>query len=523
MSILSHELSLETAEEVTGGHTVDHKAARVRAYIRKTITNRMPGAAVIVIKAGRVLLKEGFGTSQLKPFTECGPDTIYDLASVSKQFTAMAILLLRDRGRGTVNGLRYYKPISTYLSPKYELPEWLGRITVGQLLNHTSGIPDYYDIFEQSKPEDLSLVFRQRAASNVKIESLSPRSATADRTYGIIEPTSQQVLELLRRLEANKEKKIPRFEPREHWEYSNVAYMMLAQIVEQISGQKFADFMKENIFQPLGMDSTFIYCKTPENQDTVIPKRATSYDRGWYKYHDIDYTPLNYIYGDGNVNSNLEDMYKWDQALEIMLRPEFHHGKTPLISARTVREVFKSRWAQQPTSKTQNINYNFGWFVGNACGLRLMWHQGSWVGFKTMIMRFSHEKQRLTIIILSNNKHLKLNALASRIAVTFLGNEMKIPVPVAMSVDELREIVKEHRQKLWESSFEDLTLEGNSLWVKTPDREKYELVPVRKNFFYVKGYEGFDNFSYYFGPDPLTPQGGLRAVQNKRTLLLRRT
>jgi len=269
------------------------------------------------------------------------------------------------------------------------------------------------------------------------------------------------------------------------------------------------------------MDRTFIYSKTADNQDPVIRERATSYDRGWYKYHDIDYTPLNYIYGDGNVNSNLEDMYKWDQALEIMLRPQFHPGKQPLVSARTIREVFKSRWAQQPTN-TQNINYNFGWFVGNACGLRLMWHQGSWVGFKTMIMRFSHENQRFTIIILSNNKHLKLGAIACRIANIFLGNEMKIPVPKVMSVDELREIVKEHREKLWESSFEDLTLEGNSLWVKTPDLEKYELVPVRKDLFYMKNYAGFDNFSYYFGRDPLAPQAGFRGAQNKRTLLLKR-
>lgn len=208
----------EDSEEVVGGDIAADKVEQVRAYLNERITNQMPGLAIMIIKAGRVLLKEGYGRADLNTVTKCGPDTIFDLASVSKQFTAMAILLLRDRGRGKVKGLKYYKPISTYLSPKYELPEWLGRITVGQLLNHTSGIPDYYDIFNQSKAADLALVFNRPGDSNVKIESVSPRSAKADRTYGVIEPTSEQVLELLRRLEVNKEKNIPRFEPKERWE-----------------------------------------------------------------------------------------------------------------------------------------------------------------------------------------------------------------------------------------------------------------------------------------------------------------
>jgi CubicO group peptidase (beta-lactamase class C family) len=467
------------------------KSKQVDDLITNFVEDNRAGAAVLIIQNGQKQHQKGYGLSDIERRMPICSDTVFDLASVSKQFTAIAILMLKDKG--LLNLDRSIRDIFT--EPKF--PEWAKDITVRHLLNHTSGLPNYDDIFYgdskeesyKSKQEALDKVFNKVSA---KIDLNWPRKSKPE-GEAVIEPTSAEALRLI----ALQER--PRFPAGKRWEYSNTGYMMLAQIVEKISGQKFADFMKENVFQPLGMSATFVLDERQKN-GPVNPKRATSYDRGWKEYHEIDYTPLNYIYGDGNVNTNLEDMHKWAQALEVMLRPDIHLEERPLISSQTIAEIFKlntkDAYLLDETTNIPNTKYGYGWYAGRARGLQLIWHAGGWAGFKTMIMHFP--SARFAVILLSNNLKFPMYGMAFKIARIYLEASVMSPLRrVTVRTAEIRMLAK--RYPLGSKDFYDVTLESDgTLAVKTSSHEKYRLVPESNREFFIEGFEGYDLFRYSF-------------------------
>jgi len=292
--------------------------------------------------------------------------------------------------------------------------------------------------------------------------------------------------------------------------------MLLGQIVEHQTGQRFADFIKENIFQPLGMSSTFVIDERQKNKP-ANPKRARSYDRGWKEYHDIDYTPLNYIYGDGNVNTNLEDMFKWEQALEVMLRPDTHPGERPLISPQTINEAFKlntkNPYQFEAVTNIANTRYGYGWYSGRARGLQLIWHAGQWVGFRTIIMFFP--EVRFTVILLSNNIQFPIYDMAFKIARIYLEASVFTPLRrVSVSINDLRPLAKRYEDR---SDFYDVTLESDgSLAVKTSSGEKYRLVPESNREFFIEGFEEYDVFRYSFKGNKVEPLPDNKFLQQQQ-------
>ena len=167
------------------------------------------------------------------------------------------------------------------------------------LLNHTSGISDYEELFMQAG----------------KVDRNWPRSATlAPSAY---EPTAHDVLTRLAHCDTLK------FRPDDHYEYSNSGYVLLGQIIEKVSGQRYASFLKQNIFAPLAMTATAVYDETKP----AFPNRASSYRSTASGFAEIDYTPFNSIYGADNVVSTLDDLFKWDQA-SVGNRTDFPFAKT---------------------------------------------------------------------------------------------------------------------------------------------------------------------------------------------------
>jgi CubicO group peptidase (beta-lactamase class C family) len=238
-----------------------------------------PGASVIVIHKGKVLFAKAYGLADVEAGVPCSTNTNFRLASVSKQFTAMAVLILAERKKLSLD-----ERLTDFFP---EFPEYGTRITVRHLLNHTSGLIDY--------------------------ESVIPKGTT-------IPVLDQDVLRLL--LAQDK----TYFPPGTQYRYSNSAYALLALIVETRSGNTFARFLRENIFHPLGMRNTIAY----EQGISSVPNRAFGYTLRSNRCERTDQSLTSSVLGDGGIYSSVSDLFKWDQAL---------YG-SKLVSRRLLQQAF---------------------------------------------------------------------------------------------------------------------------------------------------------------------------------------
>jgi CubicO group peptidase (beta-lactamase class C family) len=324
----------------------------------------IPGAAVAVLKDGRPLFERGYGVTDLKTLHKIDARTNFRLASVSKQFTAMAIMLLVHDGK-----LSYDQRLTDVFA---DFPEYGKGIRIRNLLNHTSGLRDYEDLMPAANP-------------NLPIEQQQINDAG--------------VLELLKRQTST------RFPPGSKWEYSNSGYVLLGLVVEKASGISFPEFLHDRIFVPLHMSHTVAYVRG-KNQ---VAERAFghTFENGAWKQTDQSTTSA--TLGDGGVYSSLEDLARWDRALRnntLLSRMEIEPALTPV----TVPGVIGP--------DNSPAQYGFGWFLNPYKGHRRMWHYGETMGFRTTIQRFVDD--RLTIIILCNRADQNPSDLARKIADLYL-------------------------------------------------------------------------------------------------------
>ena len=236
----------------------------------------VPGASLLVIKDGEPVVRRGYGRSDLERGIEAGPATNYRLASVTKQFTAAAILLLAEDG-----ALDLDDPLRQWLP---SLPPATDDITLHQVLSHTSGLIDYEDVI----PETMTAQLRDADVLRL-LEG-------QDRTY---------------------------FKPGTGYRYSNSGYALLALIVERASGKSFQAFLRERIFLPLGMHDTLAYVQGgPE-----VPNRAYGYSQVNGQWTRTDQSQTSAVLGDGGIYSSIDDLAKWDAALydDRLLDDESRH------------------------------------------------------------------------------------------------------------------------------------------------------------------------------------------------------
>ncbi len=317
-----------------------------------------PGLAVLILRDGRPVYEKGYGAG-------ITPATNFRLASVTKQFTATAIMLLVRDGKVS------YDRRLTEIFPDF--PAYGKDITVRHLLTHTSGLPDY--------------------------EDLMPDGAWSA-THQI---RDEEVLTLLKQQRAGK------FAPGANWSYSNSGYVVLGLIVARVSGISFAQFLHDRIFQPLHMDRTLVYIK---GQNTV-PARAYGHTKEGDRFLETDQSSTSATQGDGGVYSNLEDLAKWDRALArhtLLSAAEMRPAVTPVKLNDGSRPHWPAEHNDDNLHPGQAVSYGFGWFLDPYEGRPRMWHTGSTMGFRTVIERFTAEK--LTIVILCNRTDLDPEALA---------------------------------------------------------------------------------------------------------------
>jgi len=343
-----------------------------------------PGSAVLVRTHAHTVFERGYGVRDLGSKAKIDAHTNFRLASFTKQFTAVAIMLLVHEGQ-----LHYEERLSELFS---DFPGYGRTITVRNLLNHTSGLPDYEDLME--------------AAEKARGPLWSPEKQIQD----------GEVLELL------KKEKSGKFAPGTSWAYSNSGYVVLGLIIAKVSGEPYSAFLHKRIFAPLHMDHTVVYQK---GKNEVL-NRAFGHSKESGVIKETDQSSTSATLGDGGIYSSLEDLAKWDDALRnhtLLSEKEFEPALTPV----KLNDGSEPHWPLEPGDDNLHpgkpVSYGFGWFLDpyeSYGGTRQrMWHGGSTMGFRTVIERFP-EGHGLTVIILSNRTDVDPEKLALQIAGYYL-------------------------------------------------------------------------------------------------------
>src|SRR5882762_6952712 len=352
----------------------------LQSFFPGTPADASPGFAVLVKKDGKIVFEKGYGVRDLRTKIAIDAQTNFRLASFTKQFTAMAIMLLVHDGK-----LRYDRTL-TEIFP--EFPAFGKTITVRNLLNHTGGLPDYEDLMDAVEKEK------------------GPRWSAEKQIQ------DAEVLQLLEKESQGK------FAPGTKWEYSNSGYVVLGLIVAKTSGTSFGAFLHDRVFAPLKMDHTLVYQKGKNR----VANRAYGHsvltpDHGARInfFEQTDQSSTSATQGDGGIYSNLEDLSKWDDALRnhtLLSEKEF----APAITPAKLPAGAEAKLAEDvPQSLRGHASaYGFGWFLNLQDAHPLMWHYGDTMGFKTAIFRYTRDN--VTVIVLCNRTDVDQGALALKAA-----------------------------------------------------------------------------------------------------------
>lgn len=404
---------------------------------------------VLIAENGKPIFNKSYGIENEKANTTLSNQSIFCLASVTKQFTATAIVLLNKKGQIDYNDklIKYFPELEFY-----------NEVTIHNLLTHTSGLADYENIMD-------------KYWDKTKIA------------------TNKDVIDLLVK-HAPKSK----FKPNEEFEYSNINYMLLASIVEKISHQNFDTFLQKNIFKPLGMSNTFIYQKRYNPRDIQNMTIGYSLDSLQHRITPDDFgkeffiTYLDGLYGGGRLFSTAEDLLKWDRALY----------SNQILTNSDKEKVFSNNLI----NNNKKTNYGYGWMIDNNTEYgKIAYHGGRWGGYITYIER--HLKNDKTIIILQNMETDKTRVPIDRIR-NILYNKLK-----EVTLEILKEYEGEYVTKSGKTK--KIILENNKLYVPMNPSVKLELLAVSENKFIVDGFS--PTVSYEFLRDNTGRVISYRVVQ----------
>lgn len=325
-------------------------AARVDSVYSRFTATGSPGCALGVVRGGRLDYARGFGLASIEHGVPITPATVFDIGSVSKQFTAMAVVLLAQEGKLSLDD-----EIQKFLP---EIPRYpAGAITVRHLLHHTSGLRDYIDV--------------------MGLSGVADEAVTTDADA----------------LDAIVRQKAGNFPPGSEFRYSNSGYFLLSLIVKRASGESLRDFASRRIFAPLQMtQSQFV-----DRHEMIVPGKAGSYaqDGGRFVLATANWEQT----GDGAVNTTVEDLVKWERNFET----------GTVGGAAGITEMHKTGVAGG-----QPITYALGLGVDSMRGVRRVSHGGAWAGYRAHIVRYPDEKLSvISLCNLSNSAPGELNQRVS--------------------------------------------------------------------------------------------------------------
>ncbi|OYD86823.1 penicillin-binding protein [Nostoc sp. 'Peltigera membranacea cyanobiont' 213] len=370
-----------------------------------------PGCAIAVIQSREIIYQRGYGMANLEYNIPISPNSVFDIASNSKQFTAICIVLLARQ-----NFLNLDDELQKYIP---EIPQYSQSITIRYLLDHTSGLRDYLALMSFA-----GMVFENKY-SNEEIIALIARQKSLN-----FEPGTEQL-------------------------YSNSGYILLAEIVRRVSGKSLRVFAQENIFAPLGMKNTHFH----DNFKEIVKNRANGYapkDGGSFQidmsFHDFC--------GDGQLYTTIEDLLLWDR--------NFYHNILGGYGQDLIEEVTTPR----KLNNGEVISGSFGLQIGNRGGLKTIRHGGAWTGYRSDFIRFPD--RQFSVICLANLNTIDPTKLAFKIADIYLENDYIIDIvkPISRSINSINLPVVELQIKtgfyynsttgsIWELEIEDEKLMAN--------------------------------------------------------------
>ncbi len=384
-----------------------------------------PGLAVLVAQDGKILFEKGYGLADVAHHVPITPQTTFRIASVTKQFTASAILKLQEEVKLSVSD-----KLSKYI-PDFPRGD---EVTLRYLLTHTSGIHNYAD-----EPDFLSRV----------------TNAT----------TTEAIIAQIKKYRYD-------FNPGTKWNYDNSGYVLLGYIVEQVSGQSYGDFLRENFFQPLGMTNTGVY-----RAHSGLPHEALGYSLGTNGFERALNWDMSWSSGAGALYSTVEDLYRWNEGVfngQVLDVASLQAAFTPVRGSKG-----QVNW---------DAGYGFGWYVGHYRGLQEISHDGLISGFRSILLRMPDEKFTVDILVNSSPGRSNINPLflARQLETIFLANKLA-PLPtVNMNVSPKSYDALTGRYDLW-GSIITVNRRGTHLLEQIGDGPAREIFPKSDTEFFVKG------------------------------------
>jgi CubicO group peptidase (beta-lactamase class C family) len=359
----------------------DDLAAQIDAFLAASYPADEPGAAVIAVRDGKVVYRGAHGMADLELGVPLEPDMVFRLGSVTKQFTAAAILLLEEQGKLSIDD-----PITKFL-PDY--PTHGHTITIAHLLAHTSGIRSYTGI-----PGWMQSKIKQDMTLDELIDGFDS------------EPMD--------------------FAPGERFLYNNSGYVLLGAIIEKASGKSYQELVDQEIFQPLEMTASYY-----GDHGRIIPRRAKGYDGGPGNYRNAQYLSMSQPHAAGSLLSTVDDLAKWDAAL---------YAEDLLSKASLEKQV--TPFALADGSAT---SYAYGLGVGELKGRRSIAHGGGIFGFSTHALRLPDERVYVAVLSNDTGKPVRPGYVAQKIAAMVVGDPFPDRVAIERPASELEEYTGVYR------------------------------------------------------------------------------
>lgn len=302
-------------------------AKKLDDLISKRFTTIAPGCVVLVAKKGEIIYKKAFGSANLELNVPMQPDMIFWIGSITKQYTAIAILQLLEQGK-----ISLQDSIQKYIK---DFPSKGYTITIENLLTHTSGIKNLGEI-----PDPIPNAERQ-------------------------DYTPKQVID-------NFKNEPLRFKPGSKFDYSNSNYYLLGYIIETVSGMAYQKYLQQNIFKPNGLSNTYYI-----EREKIIGNRVSGYTKQEGKFENADYVSASLLYAAGALMSNADDLFKWHQSLY----------NNRLVT----REILNKAFTPYKLTDSSFSTYGYGWFIKNIAGSKTIEHGGSIDGFQSDEIYFPNE------------------------------------------------------------------------------------------------------------------------------------
>lgn len=406
-------------------------AALADQYLSKRSEMGNFSGAVLIARGGKVVLRKGYGYANVEDRVPYTPETRHEVASISKMFTSMAALKLRDRGN-----LRLEDSICKYLE---DCPETWKPVTVQHLMRNASGIPDYEEPLGLGSEKYFELMTRPEATATI----------------------------------FENAKKLPLdFKPGEKLSYSNTGYIVLSHVVQKAAGQPFAEFMTNGILKPAGMKSSGVlgFGAPPKN----LAHGYTYGDIGWEKtlagapltaghLKRQPQLPLTPPAGDGGLYSTVEDLYRWSLIMD----------GSRFVSKQEAAEVFTPGLG----------DYGYGWFIDAELDRRRMNHTGSLPGYTSVFTKFPDD--RVTIIIFSNLDRARMRSINRDVTAMVLGKPFDMPVSgkvIKLAVEQIARLEGDY--KTTDGKLLKVRNEPDFLTAELEGRYTAGLIPLSPTEFY---------------------------------------